>query len=77
MHHYLAHFISSMYLAAAMVSESRIPWRTFDPNYMMELQESSEKSDLKYKFALFLYQKCVIYHKNDRYAYRKKYSEFT
>ena len=77
MHHYLTHFISNMYLAAAMVSESRIPRRTFDYNYMMELQEIPGKSDLKYKFALFLYQKCVMYHKNDRYAYRKKYSEFT
>lgn len=43
MNHYLAHLISDMQAAATRVPKSRIPEGTFDPDYMMELEESAKK----------------------------------
>lgn len=43
MHNYLAQLIPDMHLAAMRVPKSRIPEGTFDPDYMMELEESPEK----------------------------------
>jgi hypothetical protein len=43
MHHYLAHLISDMHLAAGRVPLSLVAPGEFDPGYMMELEESPEK----------------------------------
>ncbi len=43
MKHYLAQLISDMHLAAARVPVSLILSDEFDPDYMMELEESPEK----------------------------------
>ncbi len=43
MHHYLAYLVSDMRQAATRASKSRIPEGEFDPDYMMELEESAEK----------------------------------
>jgi len=44
MQNYLSHLISDMRQAAAGVPKSKIPEGTFDPDYMMELEESAEKT---------------------------------
>lgn len=43
MNHYLSHLISDMHHAAARVPKSRIPEGEFDPDHMLELEESAEK----------------------------------
>lgn len=43
MNNYLAHLIDDMHQAATRVPKSRIPEGIFDPDYMMELEESAEK----------------------------------
>lgn len=43
MHHYLSHLISDMHKAAVQVPKSRVPDGEFDPDYMLELEESAEK----------------------------------
>jgi hypothetical protein len=44
MQNYLTHLISDMHQAAARVPKSKIPEGIFDPDYMMELEESAEKT---------------------------------
>jgi hypothetical protein len=44
MQHYLTHLISDMHQAAGQVPQSRIPEGEFDPDYMLELEESAEKT---------------------------------
>jgi hypothetical protein len=44
MQNYLTHLIFDMHLAAARVPQSRIPEGEFDPDYMLELEESDEKT---------------------------------
>ena len=43
MQNYLTHLISDMHLAATRVPKSKIPEVTFDPDYMMELEESPDR----------------------------------
>ncbi len=43
MHHYLAHLISDMRQAATRVPQLRIPKGEFDPDYMLDLENSAEK----------------------------------
>ena len=43
MQNYLAHLISDMRQAATRVPQSRIPEGEFDPDYMLELEESAAK----------------------------------
>lgn len=43
MNHYLTQLISDMHLAATRVPKSKIPEGTFDPDYMMELEESPDR----------------------------------
>lgn len=43
MQNYLTHLISDMHQAAVRVPQSRIPEGEFDPDYMLELEESTDK----------------------------------
>ncbi len=42
MNHYLTQLISDMHLAATRVPKSKIQEGTFDPNYMMALEEPNK-----------------------------------
>ena len=44
MQNYLSQLIADMHLSAEKVPQSRIPVGEFDPEYMMELEESDEKT---------------------------------
>lgn len=51
MNHYLAQLSADMHLAATRVPKSKIPEGEFDPDYMMELEESPERP-MSYWFGL-------------------------